>query len=405
VTEEKRNVAVRRSPGAAEKIGTGASSILSRMVSDALAVARSQEKSLTESRFRIGKFEFRSPDYHQILLWADALKLDPVTVVERLEKANVAVPDGDDHTDWKYSFKVDDGAIVSLALPEDLLRLSKLEWVDGISIRELALSGLPKANEISVSLPSLRRLNVVGSKLKEIDLGNLPNLTHLSCWMNDLTELDLSKVPNLRSLGCGYNQLAGLKLSSLPHLRELYCGENKLTELDLAVVPKLRILWCDRNDLTELNVSKVPELSELGCSDNRLVKLDLSNVPNLKRLSCGTNRLTELDLLHVPKLRGLACERNRLTELDLSNVPGLIKLFCHENQLTELDLSGVPELSELDCRGNRLSELDLSNVPKLTGPDCREGDMYHFSDVLWREDSFVKYRACDPFVKINGFRA
>jgi hypothetical protein len=55
------------------------------MVSDALALARSQ----AEATFQIGGYEFRSPDYRQILLWAEALKIAPTTVVQRLEGASL----------------------------------------------------------------------------------------------------------------------------------------------------------------------------------------------------------------------------------------------------------------------------------------------------------------------------
>lgn len=86
MTEEKnRNALIPRSSSALEKIGPGPKGILTRMVSDALAVARSKEKALTVARFRIGNYEFCEPDYRQIMLWGKALELDPQDVVQLLE--------------------------------------------------------------------------------------------------------------------------------------------------------------------------------------------------------------------------------------------------------------------------------------------------------------------------------
>ena len=59
-----------------EKVRPGPRDILTRMVSDALVLAKSQETALVDARFKLGGYEFRDPDYRQILLWAKALKLN-----------------------------------------------------------------------------------------------------------------------------------------------------------------------------------------------------------------------------------------------------------------------------------------------------------------------------------------
>ena len=48
------------------------------MVDNSLAFARQ------ETRFKIGEYEWREPDYQQIQLWAEALKMEPATVIELL---------------------------------------------------------------------------------------------------------------------------------------------------------------------------------------------------------------------------------------------------------------------------------------------------------------------------------
>ena len=101
--EKPRNALIIRPSSAVERIGSGPRGILTRMVSDALAVARSQDKALTVARFRIGDFKFRDPDYRQILLWAKALKLKPETVVRRLKGSACEHP----HTGKTFAFTVE----------------------------------------------------------------------------------------------------------------------------------------------------------------------------------------------------------------------------------------------------------------------------------------------------------
>lgn len=359
MTKEERNALVRPSPGAVEKMGTGASNILSHMVSDAIGVARSQEKQLAETRFRIGNYEFRSPDYRQILLWAEALKIDPITVVERLENAFTHALDDDTYR--INSFCVENGAIVSVVWDFESLPLSRLEWVEGLSICEIVFQGAQGAPiDISRRLPSLRRLMVAGNDLRALDLSNVPKLTNLYCQYNHLTKLDLSKVPELIVLDCGSNPLTELDLSNVPQLSELYCFENQLTKLDLSKVPQLRELYCDFSELAELNLSNALALSVLYCPNNQLTKLGLSNAPRLREVDCSFNQLTELDL---------------------SGAPELTKLHCYVNQLTELNLSNVPKLTELDCRGNQLTEFDIGSSKEL--------ERWH----------------CDPLVNITGWLA
>ena len=334
-------------------------------------VARSGETGLAAARFRIGNYEFCEPDYSQILIWAKALKIDPEALVQKLENYQYPYP-SKYPSKRKTIFTVEQGAIVSLAWDVDALLLEKFDWVQGLSVQEIAVFGVAANHpDISISLPCLRRLFIGSINLKKLDLSNVPSLTILECSDNQLTELDLSHVPNLTELRCSRNQLTELDLSNVPNLSRLWCSENQLTELDLSNVPGLTDLSCDGNQLTELHLSNMPNLTVLSCSENQITELDLSNVPNLTSLWCTWNQLTELDLSNMPNLTVLRCSENQITELDLSNVPGLTDLSCDGNQLTELDLSNVPNLTVLPCQGNQLTELDLSNVRNLTVLPCQ----------------------------------
>ena len=63
--------------GSLPVVGAGSRGVLSGIVSAALTVARKREKALSAERFRIGKYEFREPDYSQILIWSKALGIEP----------------------------------------------------------------------------------------------------------------------------------------------------------------------------------------------------------------------------------------------------------------------------------------------------------------------------------------
>jgi hypothetical protein len=329
MADDERKALIVQGPRSLAEVGAGARKILSSVVSDALTVASSREKALTPTRFRIGNYEFREPDYGQILLWAKTLEIDPEVLVQTLEKT----PFTCNSIREKVIFTVEKGAIASLSWDVAALPLKKFDWVTGLSIRELAVFCELVSQNISLSLPSLplpslRALFIDGIKLTKLDLSKVPNLTRLSCERNQLTELDLSKTPNLTTLRCRANRLTELNLSGVQNLTELSCHHNRLTELDLPNVPNLTRLWCGRNQLAELDLSKAQNLTRLWCSLNQLTELDLSKVPNLTTLSCGANQLTQLDLTALPNLATLRCEKNLITELEVTTNTALTDLHC-----------------------------------------------------------------------------
>ncbi len=222
MVEDKRNAMIPQPSGAIEKIGPGPRGILTRMVSDTLALARSQSTNVAAARFKIGKYEFCDPDYRQILLWARALKLKPLTIVQRLERSSNEDIDGN-----ILNFGVDGGSITALIWDFDLLPLTAFRWIDGLMIRKMVFQGRIKSPfQHSLRLPSLTHLKVSIKGQFAIPGG---------------TELDLSCVPMLTELDCSCllrESHASLDLSNVPNLTKLYCRSNYLTDLDLSKVPK-----------------------------------------------------------------------------------------------------------------------------------------------------------------------
>ncbi len=318
---------------------SGHSRIVGGMVEDALALGR-EEAVVQSARFRIGDYMWCEPDYRQILVWAEALKMEPLTVIERLL---------DDGTFWgthdpTYSperalTRFKDGRIETLRWDRRLLPIKKFRWVEGLQITSLHFSPV---NQPESSVPTLPL--------------PLPQLDLLSCRRLGLTALDLSHVHNLTGLSCDDNRIIELDLSHVPNLTWLSCGGNELTKLDLSNTPELNVVCCGFNRLSELDLSRFLNLTNLECDLNQLCELDLSYVPNLTKLRCSRNRITELDLSCVSNLTRLYCQQNQLAALNLSNVPNLISLACSENQFTELDIRPLLFLDELgyDAGSTRL---------------------------------------------------
>ena len=352
MANEKEN-ALRLTPsGALEKVGHGPKQILSGMVSDALVLARTQTEPALVLH-RIGDYEFRDPDYRQILTWAESLGLGPEEVIGRLAESKASEPD--------TLFRVHAGRILSFVWDFRLLPILSFGWLSDLHIEHISFRGV-NTSDFIIRLETLRSLYCSNIGLRKLHLARVPKLTRLRC------DTDLATL--LSGLHCGSNQLTELDLSCVPNLTELHCQLNSFTELDLSRVPNLTELHCGSNQLTELDLSCVPKLTKLDCGDNELTELDLSCVPNLTELDCWDNELTELDLSRVPKLTKLDCGVNELTELDLSRVSNLTELGCWGNQLTELDLSRVPNLTELGCSGNQLTDLDLQANSLLRCPRC-----------------------------------
>ena len=324
-------------------------------------------------RYTLGDYEFREPDYQQILRWAEAWGCSAEEVLERLVETALEDFDSEFYLEPErpIEFTVLDGRIHSLVWDCDQFPAEGWTWHEGLDIQILAFICANSLGRLPITFPaSLHTLYCPEIGLEKLDLSPVPHLTVLECRDNQLTALDLSLVPNLTVLECGGNQLTELDLSPVPNLTKLACYSNPLTTLNLPPTPNLTVLSCSRNQLTELDLSPVPNLNGLACAYNQLTTLDLSHIPNLTLLRCHSNPLTTLNLPPTPNLTVLGCGYNKLTELDLSLVPNLTELWCVGNRLTKLDLSSVPNLTELWCGGNQLTELDLSPVPNLTVLGC-----------------------------------
>ena len=258
MTGKDSNALVVRATSGLQATGQGPKGILSGMVVDALALARHSGKELVAARFPLGEYEFCEPDYRQILLWAQALGLEPEEVIHRLEN-----PSPDSLEKEPIGFHVDNGAIVSLLWNFELLPLAIFECLEGLVITELGFKGYsPVTPQLSLRLPMLTWLLCRSIGLTTLDLSNMPNLFCVMCACNQLTKLDLSAVPELAYLECDDNQLIELDLSSATYLTILSCSGNQLSKLNISLVAELHCLKCDDNQITELEIRHLSKLTE-----------------------------------------------------------------------------------------------------------------------------------------------
>ena len=283
----------------------------------------SNQISHIDQRRHIGDFEFRDPDYRQILLWADALGFEPEEVVSILASSRPS------NRLCMVGFTVDQGTIKSLVWDFDRLPISTFQWVDGLAIEDLEFRGKSTA-PLVLQLRTLKTLKYQDTNLSDLPLTGVPSLAYLECVNNSIVSLDLSNVPKLSRLACGTNNITELDLSRVPLLAWLDCGWNQISDLDLSSVPLLAWLNCGSNQISKLDISALPLLSWLGCYGNKLSELNLSNQPMLEELVCRDNRLMELDLFYSPSIRSLVCDGNEIASLDIRPLENLQAFECDD---------------------------------------------------------------------------
>jgi Leucine-rich repeat (LRR) protein len=319
-----------------ERASPGAQRIIQRMVADTLDLANHLLNSPTAARSRIGNYEWCEPDYRQILRWAEVLKMNPSSVVQKLLE--------EEQNFFKFLFQWAEeylqrngnifaqGRMLRVKWDLRLLPLTRFEWVNGLQITHLCF-----ANPTD----------------QPVDLGSLP-------------------LPCLRYLDCsGTTTLSQLRSASFQELELLLCGgcpDNSWdtpSQLVLSGAPRLKYLDCYANALAQMNLTETPLLKHLDCSYNQIEQLDLAAVPELISLICGFNRIHRLAISSTPGLRWLDCSLNRIESLDLSSAAHLQYLDCAGNNISELDLAGCSALESLHCTDNPMRHLDIRPLERL----------------------------------------
>ncbi len=175
----------------------------------------------------------------------------------------------------------------------------------------LALSALPKLQNLSISTNMAVSVHDPSSRLKNINvIGNLVNLKSLDLSDNNLADINfLSTLNKLEELNLTNNRIANIGLfGKLNNLQKLHLGCNELKDI--------RIL------------GNLINLKELDLFMNTVEDIDFSkNLKNLVLLDIGENQIKNLEPLRALKnLEYLYADHNKIEDAsilaDLKNIKG-----------------------------------------------------------------------------------
>jgi Leucine-rich repeat (LRR) protein len=369
-----------------ERSASGKGRIVAAMIDETLSLARAESQP-PPKRFKIGSHEWCESDYLQILVWANALLLDPETLIERLlDDRSIREFCSDDciHKWSRTQFVC--GRIVGLHWDLTSLPLERLELEENLEVAFLSVFNVrrdSRCSNILTQTMNVRQLTLQSRSLKciecsslgleQLDLSQLGQLEELYCRTNRISSLELPASCNLKVLQCSGNSISRLNLSRIPQLEELYCACNKIGELELSNTPMLTKLQCGDNEIATLELAVVQCLTDLDCSFSPISTLDLASIPRLRRLDCSGTSVDALNLADVPMLQSLSCYSTLVSELDLRYVPNLESLICDNTKITQLNLMAVPRLNELSCTNTGIDELDIRPLEHLAALNYDRG--------------------------------
>lgn len=365
MSEKKTFPIVPASSTSISRCDEGSEKLLSRMSSGVLAAFRDRANAPQQDRFRVGDFEFRAPDYQQILLWAAASGFTPERVVDGLSK-NWSIHLAGKGRDHPFRWKVVDGQIIWLIWEFDEIPIKELVFVGGLNIEKLVLFSQEKPAEIPSTLPdSVQELVLDCRNVDRIVLAAARGLKTINIEAGHARRVELLDSPELEELRCSCESLAAIVIQSAPKLKLFVCADSEISELDLSGLSALEELDCSGNHLVKLNLSGALRLQKLNCQGNRLTNLDLSGLSNLETLTCSHNELSELDISHTPRLTELDCFENQIIKIKVPTISRLEMLDCSDNLISEISLVHFPDLAALTCSNNRITTLDIRLLRRL----------------------------------------
>ncbi|MCF8003527.1 MAG: hypothetical protein K9L32_04845 [Chromatiaceae bacterium] len=327
MTDDNKGALTQRPSTEFTKTGRQTSAILDRMTSEVLV--RAQEQNAFEStRYRIGEYELKTPDYQQIVQWAREFRTTPEAMLSLLAESYIEEDDGY----ISYEFTINCGAIQKIVWDFEKIPFVPQQWQPQLDVYLVYFTGNWPGiyRKLQPQPDCLKVLECANMGLESIDLSLVPKLVNLDIPDNNLADIDLKHVPKLTGLDCNNNDLSQLDLWDLPELLALFCRGNRINELELPPLRRFYVLDCSRNALKKINLSATPGLRFLDCCRNQIGEINLSRLPLLERLDCSENKLSELDLSRVPGLLSLNCCGNAFSELDLTQVRDLRYLCCDE---------------------------------------------------------------------------
>jgi len=270
---------------------------------------------------------------------------------------------------------------------------------------DLSYNNLSTIPEIFKSMPSLKKINLFGNKIKQIKCSKsmIQNI--------DLGNNSLTSFPELPStiliVNLDHNNITSIE-SSYPNLSRLCISHNSITCVSPELVfPSLLLLDISHNELSNLPVISdvFPRIKTLDCSFNKIVTCpSISRTvcdmyfqknfirelpPNfgmltfLTRADFSFNRINRVDEIPA-NLQHFLIFDNDISIINASNCPELSNVYVMHNKLLHIPLFSSNCLAECYLSFNQISVINMSNLCKtLTRIDLSHNEIVEVQEELF----------------------
>ena len=223
----------------------------------------------------------------------------------------------------------------------DCLDLSNNNEIVDLKMENVVID---KDSKVAIN-DTLKKLEIVESDIKDIDLSNYSSLRVLMLQSDYfLKNIDLSKLTELEDLSLN--------------------GDIKIKDIDLSMLNNLETLDITGVDTKILNLENNPKLINVNCSggDKALTGKDKGNIseiifPNdckIENLNCSSNDIEVLNIRSLPCLEVLDCSNNKIGILDFSDSPNIFAVTCTNNDIQALNITDTVIANNF-IKGGRLS--------------------------------------------------
>lgn len=295
--------------------------------------------------------------------------------------------------------------------------IDKDAFLHNKSIIKLDLS-VNELQDLSLSLASVKDLDISSNKLKSIAALNTPNVSKLNiseCSLSGELDINFSKFPNLKDLDLSSNKITKINCQGVSKINNLELEDNPLVAIDAKPVSFTRLEtlnlsttnltdiphWLgDLPQLTSLSIAELKQLTNLSAITRckYLTALDISGtaiikdnitmlygLTNLQELNVSSTNLATLpnDISKLKKLLKLNLSSNELDVLPIAMRDlNLEKLNLSKNKFQQIPASilKIKTLKDLDLADNKITHTRVAaSWQKLINLDLGGNSITYFS--------------------------
>lgn len=272
--------------------------------------------------------------------------------------------------------------------------------IDAQKLKQLDLSPFTKLVGITVKSSSMTKLklpkkapvnnlDVIGTKVKAINLQNYRKLKYCNIEMPKLKTINVAKNTKISELDISdCHALKKVDLSKNKKIEKLYMTDNKKMQT-IKLPKKNKIKFYTLNlmpKLTKINLGCLTKLKTLSASRiTKIKKLDLSKLKKLDSFEWTHGSLTKIKWGKKSHYREINIKRNKLSgKLNLKPFTGLVFFYCNHNNYTEI--IGGYYLVNFTCDYNKkLKKLDMRKSTELNGFSAygvKKAKIYLYDSVM-----------------------